>query len=82
MSLIGQITNINQNTHIPSHIVSEHLASIKFADEVGKIQAKEKNDEEREIRKIEKTHNVDENLTEDEQKEYAKRELKHLDIKG
>jgi len=82
MSLIGQVTNINQNMHIPAHIVAEHLASMKFADEFSKIVAKEKRDKVEEVRKVEETHEIDENLTKDEQRENAKNTVRHIDIKG
>ena len=42
MSITFQVLNINQNMHIPAHIISEHIASMKFADEFAKIEAKEK----------------------------------------
>lgn len=82
MSLIGQVTNINQNMHIPAYIVAEHLASMKFADEFAKITAKEKRDKVEEVRKVEESHEIDANLTKDEQKENAKNTIRHIDLKG
>jgi len=82
MSLIGQVTNINQNMHIPAHIVAEHIASMKFADEFSKITAKEKRDKVQEVRKVEESHEIDTNITKDSQKEYAKDTIRHIDIKG
>ena len=82
MSLISQVTNINQNMHIPAHIVAEHLASMKFADEFAKIAAKEKRDKVEEVRKVEEIHEIDTNITKDSQKEYAKDTIRHIDIKG
>jgi len=82
MSFLGQVTNINQTMYIPAHIVSEHLASMKFADEFAKIAAKEKEDEIQEVRKVEESHEIDENPTKDEQKQNAKETIRHIDIKG
>jgi len=82
MSMIGQVTNINQNMHIPAYIVAEHIASMKFADEFAKIAAKEKEDKIQEVKKVEETHEIDENATKDEQRENAKNNLRHIDLKG
>jgi hypothetical protein len=82
MSFIGQVTNINQTMYVPAHIVAEHLASMKFADEFAKIQAKEKEDKVREVRKVEESHEIDDNLAKDEQRENAKQTVRHIDIKG
>jgi len=82
MSFIGQVVNINQTMYVPAHIVAEHLASMKFADEFAKIEAKEKNDKVRKLRKVEEAHEIDSNLTKDEQKENAKQTIRHIDIKG
>ena len=81
MSFIGQVTNINQTMYIPAHIVAESLASIKFADEFAKINAKEKNDKEREIRKVEEIQEIDTHHTKEEEREKSKN-LKHIDLKG
>jgi len=82
MSFIGQVININQTMYVPAHIVAEHLASMKFADEFAKIQAKEKTDKVEEVRKVEESQEIDENPAKDEQRENAKQTLKHIDIKG
>jgi hypothetical protein len=82
MSVVGQIININQNMHIPSYLFAEHIASMKFADEFGKITAKEKKDKVEDVREIEESSNIDTNIAKDEQKENAKQNLRHLDIKG
>ena len=82
MSFIGQVTNINQTMYVPAHIVAEHLASIKFADEISKLQAKEKEDKVQEVREIEESHEIDENIAKDEQRENAKQSIiRHIDIK-
>jgi len=82
MSFIGQVNNINQTMYIPAHIVAEHLASMKFADEFAKIAAKEKEDKVQEVRKVEESSEIDENHTKDEQRENAKQTIRHIDIKG
>jgi hypothetical protein len=83
MSFIGQVTNINQTMYVPAHIVAEHLASIKFANDFAKIQAKEKEEKVREIREVEETHEIDDNLIKDEQRENAKQSIiRHIDLKG
>ena len=82
MSFIGQVTNINQTMYVPAHIVAEHLASMKFADEFAKIQAKEKQDEIEDIRKVEESHEIDDNVAKDEERQKAKQTIKHIDLKG
>jgi ribosomal protein L25 (general stress protein Ctc) len=82
MNITGQIVNINQNMHIPAHIVAEKIASDKFADEFAKIAAKEKEDKVEEVREIEEIYKADDNLAKDEQRELAKEEVRHIDIKG
>ena len=82
MSMIGEITNINQNVHIPSYLYSEQLASMKFADEFSKITAKEKKDKVEEVREVEESSEIDTNISKDAQRENAKQTLRHLDIKG
>ena len=77
MSITFQVLNINQNMHIPAHIISEHIASMKFADEFAKITAKEKQDKVNKIKKVEETHKIDTNSNKkDREKMY------HIDIKG
>jgi len=82
MSFIGQVTNINQTMYVPAHIIAEHIASIKFADELSKLEAKEKDDKIKEVRKVEKSQETDTNATKDEYREYAKDTLRHIDLKG
>jgi len=82
MSFIGQITNINQNMHIPTYLYAEQVASEKFADEFAKISAQEKEEKVRKIREIEKSNQIDENSTKDEYREFSKQTLRHIDIKG
>ena len=77
MSITFQVTNINQNMHIPAHIIAEEVASLKFADEFAKITAKEKQDKVDKIKKVEETHKIDTNSNKkDREKMY------HIDIKG
>jgi len=78
MSITFQVLNINQNMHIPAHIISEHIASMKFADEFAKITAKEKEDKVKEVRKVEEAHKIDTNNTKREEKEI----VRHIDLKG
>jgi len=82
MSMIGQVLNINQNMHIPAYMYAEQLASMQFADEFAKISAKEKRRKVEEVREVEKSHEIDENITKDEQRENAKETIRHIDIKG
>ena len=82
MSLIGEVTNINQNVFIPSYLYAEQLANIKFSDEFAKIKAKEKKDKVEEIRDVEESSEIDTNIAKDEQRENVKQNLRHLDIKG
>jgi len=82
MSMIGQVTNINQNMHIPAYIVAEHIANMKFADEFSKIAAKEKEDKVQEVREVEESHEIDENPSKDEARENAKNNIRHIDLKG
>jgi len=78
MSLIGQVVNINQNMHIPAHIIAEHLASVKFSEEFVRIAAKEKNDKVPKIKKVEKSQEIDERNAKQEEKE----RVKHIDLKA
>ena len=75
MSLIGQVVNINQNMHIPAHIVAEHIASMKFADEFAKIEAKEKQIKVEHVKKVEKSHSIDKH-------DIKKDKYTHIDLKG
>jgi len=81
MSFVGQVTNINQTMYVPAHIVAEHIASMKFADEFAKIQAKEKKTKVEEVREVEEAQKIDTNLAKDEQRENAK-QVHHIDLKG
>jgi len=82
MNLVGQITNINQNMHIPAHIIAEKIASDKFADEFSKIAAKEKEEEVEKIKDVEEMDKADNDLTKEEEREIAKENIRHIDIKG
>ena len=81
MNSIGQIININQNMHIPAYLYAEQIAQMKFSDEFSKIAAKEKEDKVREVREVEETHEIDTNVTKDEQRENAK-QTHHINLKG
>jgi len=81
MNSIGQIININQNMHIPAYLYAEQIAQMKFSDEFSKIAAKEKEDKVREVREVEETHEIDTNVTKDEQRENAKQTY-HINLKG
>ena len=78
MGLIGQITLINQNMHIPSIIAADHIAREVVSEEVKKISAKEKEDKVEEIKEVEAVEKI---LPEDDSKEEIEREIKHLNIK-
>ena len=78
MSLIGQVLNINQTMYVPAHIVAEHLASIKFADDFAKIAAEQKKRKVEAIPDVEKPMEIDENNTKADERE----KYKHIDLKG
>ena len=78
MSITFQVLNINQNMHIPAHIISEHIASMKFADEFAKIEAKEKEEKVEKVKKVQESEEIDENNTKREEKEI----VRHIDLKG
>ncbi len=77
MGVIGQITFINQNMHIPSMVASDYIAREVISEEIKKITAKEKEDKVTEVKKVEKIEKI---LPEDDSKEEVK--IKHLDIKA
>ncbi|NPA55815.1 MAG: hypothetical protein GXO40_05545 [Epsilonproteobacteria bacterium] len=84
MSITLQTININQNMHIPAHIASEYLASVKFAEEFSKIIAKEKADQTK-IKKVDKSTQIDESTVKEEEREHEKiiaEEMHHIDLKG
>ena len=78
MSLIGQVLNINQTMYVPAHIVAEHLASMKFADEFAKLSAEQKKRKVEAVPDVEKSGEIDENNTKEEERE----RYKHIDLKG
>ena len=80
MSLIGQITFINQNSHIPSIIAADNIAREHFSREMQKVINKEKELKIREIRPIEESEKI---LPEDSKKRDIERESKnHIDLKA
>ena len=78
MGLIGQITLINQNMHIPSIIAADHVAREVISEEIKKLNQKEKEDKVEEIKEVEAIERI---LPEDDSKEEVEREIKHLDIR-
>ncbi|HIQ50940.1 MAG TPA: hypothetical protein EYH54_03125 [Nautiliaceae bacterium] len=79
MSLIGQITFINQNSHIPSIIAAENVAREKFSKDVQKVMNEEKEIKIREVRPVEESEKI---LAEDSKKREIEQEAKnHIDLK-
>jgi len=79
MSMIGQVTLINQNSHVPSVIVSDQIAREVVSKEVQKLNEEEKELKVREVRPVEETEKI---LAEDDSKEEVEREIKHIDLKA
>ena len=79
MGLIGQVTLINQNMHIPSIVASDHLAREIVSEEVKKINEKDKVDKLENIKEVEKIEKI---LPYDDSKEDVEREIKHFDFKA
>ena len=79
MGLISQITLINQNTHVPSVIASDHVAREIISEEIKKITAQEKEDKVEEIKEVEAVEKI---LPEDDSRKEIEREIRHLDIKA
>ena len=78
MGLIGEVTLINQNMHVPSIVAADHVAREIVSEEIKKISAKEKEDKVEKIKEVEKIEKI---LPEDDSREEVEREIKHLDIK-
>ena len=78
MSLIGQVTLINQNMHVPSTIAADHVAREIGSEEVKKLIAKEK---EIKVEKVKEVEELEKILPDDDSKEEVEREIKHLDLK-
>jgi len=79
MGLIGEITLINQNQHIPSVIASDVMAREVVSRELQKLAEEEKERKIEEIRPIEK---LEKTLADEDTKEQVEKEAKrHIDIK-
>ncbi len=78
MSLIGEVTFINQNMHIPAAVYADSLAREHISKEFQRIINEEKERKIEEIREIEKSEKI---LAEGDLKEDTDREIKHLDFK-
>jgi len=79
MSLIGQVTFINQNSHIPSIIAAENVAREHFSKEIQKIINEDKELKIREVRPIEESEKI---LPEESKKREIEQEAKnHIDLK-
>ena len=78
MSFISQVTNINQNMHIPAYLYAEQVATMKFADELSKLRAEEKELKVPKIKEPEKVTAIDNNNSKREIKE----QVTHIDLKG
>jgi len=80
MSLIGQITFINQNSHIPSIVAAENIAREQFSKEIQKIINEDKELKIREVRPIEESEKI---LPEESKKREIEQEAKnHIDLKA
>lgn len=83
MSFIGQVTFINQNMHLSSIHAADTVAREQFKNELQKQIEKEKEDKVREVRKIEESKSVDEDIAyKEERKKENKISKYHIDIKG
>jgi len=78
MSLIGQVTQINQNMHVASVVASENIAREQLSKDVQKIINEEKELKVKEVRPVEQSEKI---LAEDDSKEEVERETKHLDVR-
>ncbi|MEO1922998.1 MAG: hypothetical protein ABGX25_00610 [Nautiliaceae bacterium] len=79
MNLIHNISWINQNSHIPSVIMADHVAREIVSREVQKIINEEKELKVNEVRPVEEIEKI---LPEDDEKEDVEREVKHIDLKA
>jgi hypothetical protein len=79
MSLIGQVTLINQNMHVASAVAADNVAREHVSREVQKIINEEKELNVKEVRPVEEAEKI---LAEDDSKEEVERESKHLDLRA
>ena len=79
MGLIGEITLINQNQHIPSVIASDVMAREVVSRELQKLTEEEK---ERKIEEVRPVEELEKTLADENEKEQIEKEAKrHIDIK-
>jgi len=78
MSLIGQVTLINQNMHVASAIAADNIAREHISKETQKIINEEKELKVKEVRPVEEVEKI---LAEDDSKEEVEREIHHIDLK-
>jgi hypothetical protein len=79
MSLISEITLINQNQHVPSIIASDIMAREVVSRELQKLTAEEKERKVEEVRPVEEIEQV---LPDEDNKEQVEKEAKrHIDLK-
>jgi hypothetical protein len=79
MSLIGQVTLINQNMHVASAMAADNFAREQISKETQKIINEEKELKVKEVRPVEQTEKI---LPEDDSKEEIERESRHIDLKA
>jgi len=79
MSLIGQVTLINQNMHVASAMASDNIAREQMSKDVQKIINEEKELKVKEVRPVEESEKI---LPEDDAKEEVERETKHIDLRA
>ncbi|AZV45926.1 hypothetical protein C3L23_01170 [Nautilia sp. PV-1] len=79
MSLIGQVTLINQNMHVASAMAADNIAREQISKETQKIINEEKELKVKEVRPVEQTEKI---LPEDDSKEEIERESRHIDLKA
>ncbi len=79
MSLIGQVTLINQNMHVASAMAADNVAREQISKETQKIINEEKELKVKEVRPVEKAERI---LAEDDSKEGVERENRHIDLKA
>ena len=58
MGLVGEITLINQNIHIPSVLASDYIAKEVLSKEIEKIKNKEKEIKVNRIKEVEKIEKI------------------------
>jgi hypothetical protein len=79
MRLIGEVTLINQNQHVPSVIASDIMAREVVSKELQKLAAEEKERKVEEVRPVEEIEKV---LADEDAKEQIEKEAKrHIDLK-